>query len=67
MESHPRPHVPKLGPDYRFDWVFVSKPILTATIDDTTFNTLQNIPGNNGVEYGKTAKTYRNFRKRFAG
>ena len=43
--SHPRPRVTKLGPDDCVDWVFVSKPVLTTAIDDTAFNTLQNIPG----------------------
>ena len=43
--SHPRPCVTKLSPDDRVDWVFVSKPVLTTAVDDTAFNTLQNIPG----------------------
>lgn len=45
IESHPRPRVTKLGPDDSLDWIIVSKPILTTAVNDTAFNTFQNIPG----------------------
>ena len=43
-ESHPRPGVTKLGPDDSVDWIIVSKPILTAAVNDTAFHAFQNIP-----------------------
>ncbi len=42
--SYPRPRVTKLGPHDRVDWVIVPKPVLTTSINDTTFRTFQNIP-----------------------
>ena len=42
--AHPRPHVAELGPDNRVNRVFVTKPVLSAAIYDTTFNTLEDVP-----------------------
>ena len=44
-ESHPRPGVTKLGHDDSVHWIIVSKPILTAAVNDTAFHAFQNIPG----------------------
>ena len=35
----------KLSPDDSVDWIIVSKPILTAAVNDAAFHTFQNIPG----------------------
>ena len=48
---YPRPRVTKLGPDDRVDWVIVSKPVLTAAINDTTFSTFQHIPKKNIMKF----------------
>ena len=37
----------KLSPDHSLNWVFISKPVLTATIDYTTSWALQNISADN--------------------
>ena len=42
--AHPRPHVAELGPNNRVNWVFITKPVLSAAIYDTTFNTLEDVP-----------------------
>ena len=42
--AHPRPHVAELGPNNRVNGVFITKPVLSAPIYDTTFNTLEDVP-----------------------
>ena len=37
----------KLSPDHSLNWVFISKPVLTATVDYTTSWALQNISADN--------------------
>ena len=56
-ESHPRPRVTKLGPDDSLDWIIVSKPILTTAVNDTAFNTFQNIPGKQHTGFAALVKT----------
>ena len=47
IKPHPRPCMAKLSPDHSLNWVFISKPVLTATIDYTTSWALQNISADN--------------------
>lgn len=46
----------KLGPDYSFDWIIVSKPVLTAAVNDTTFSAFQNIPGKQHARFSALVK-----------
>ena len=44
IQTHPWPRVTKLCPDDCFDWVIVSIPILTTTINNATFHAFKDIP-----------------------
>ena len=55
-ESHPRPRVTKLSPDDSVDWIIVSKPILTAAVNDAAFHAFQNIPGKQQTGFAALVK-----------
>ena len=46
----------KLGPDDSVDWITVSKPILTAAVNDAAFNAFQNIPGKQQTAFAALVK-----------